>query len=112
MCEYANFISRQCLMLYDSISKFVYYVPVTMPGDSSIQRQLSYRDNAPLIGPLNDPDGWETLDPVIVEGTLFRRRTVQMQYQVRRYVAYHHRISCSYLYVSYLWRNRYVIDLR
>lgn len=102
MCEYANFISRQCLMLCDSISKFVYYVPVTIPGDSSIQRQLSYRDNAPLIGPLNDPDGWETLDSVIVEGTLFGRRTVQVQYQVRLHVARRHRISCSCLYVSCL----------
>ncbi|KAH9945423.1 uncharacterized protein BXZ73DRAFT_38262 [Epithele typhae] len=48
------------------------YVPLARPGPASILQQLAYQQNVPLVGPSGDPDAWRTLDPVTLEGTLFK----------------------------------------
>jgi hypothetical protein len=55
------------------------------PDSMSMVRQLAYQQNCPLVGPDGDPDGWHTLQPVVVSGTLFGERTVEVKYTVSSY---------------------------
>lgn len=48
------------------------YMPLARPCAPTIMRQLAYLQNAPVVGPEDDPDGWKTLEPIAVEGTVFK----------------------------------------
>ncbi|KAK2460956.1 hypothetical protein APHAL10511_007426 [Amanita phalloides] len=50
------------------------FVPHTRPEVPSFLRQLAYREGTPLPGPSCDPDGWKTLQPVVVHGMLKARQ--------------------------------------
>ena len=60
------------------------YIPLARPSPPTILRQLAYQQGQPLVGPEGDPDGWKTLDPVQVVGTLFKTVTVEAQCTVSR----------------------------
>ncbi|KAJ7795866.1 hypothetical protein B0H14DRAFT_95669 [Mycena olivaceomarginata] len=55
------------------------YFSMHQPGPPSALRQLAYQENSPLFGPETDPDGWYTLEPISVKGTLFSARTVEVR---------------------------------
>lgn len=46
-------------------------------------RRIAYQEHSPLVGPDGDPQGWRTLEPVTVVGSVFNTRTVRVQYTVR-----------------------------
>jgi hypothetical protein len=52
------------------------YVPSTRPAPPSLLRQLAYREHTLLPGPESDPDGWKTLHPVVIRGSIFNARHV------------------------------------
>lgn len=41
-------------------------------------RLISYREGTPLLGPDIDPEGWHALEPVQIEGMLFKVRPVNI----------------------------------
>jgi hypothetical protein len=52
-------------------------VPINRPGLPSLLRQLAYQQFLPLPGPFSDPEGWKTLRPVTVRGTMFRSQRAE-----------------------------------
>ncbi|KAL0579583.1 hypothetical protein V5O48_002421 [Marasmius crinis-equi] len=61
-----------------SLSTIFVYIPATRPSPSSPLRQLSYQEQSPLFGPESDPEGWLTLPPVKIQGTLFSARQTEV----------------------------------
>jgi hypothetical protein len=37
---------------------------------------MAYRENIPLFGPEADPEGWISLKPFVIRGTVFRSRSI------------------------------------
>lgn len=75
---------RHCLQLTDAfrpprIPVPFGYIPLTRPGPFSALRQLSYAENAPLLGPTVDLEGWHRVNPITVQGTLFNNRDVSFR---------------------------------
>ncbi|KAF8968052.1 hypothetical protein BDZ97DRAFT_449634 [Flammula alnicola] len=64
-------VSRGKLRADNRIKTAFGYVPSTRPDPPSLLRQLAYQQFLPLPGPLSDPEGWKTLRPVTVRGTMF-----------------------------------------
>ena len=60
----------------------IYYVPLIQAGAPSVARQLAYAEHQPLLGPDDDPNGWQTLEPVTVRGTVFGNREVAVDFKV------------------------------
>jgi len=52
------------------------YVPCIKPEPPSALRQLAYQEGSPILGPDIDPDGWKTLKPTFINGTIFRDRSI------------------------------------
>lgn len=63
------------------------YVPLTRPRPFSPLRQLSYHENAPLLGPTVDVEGWLRVKQETLKGTLFSERDIEMKCTVRTTVA-------------------------
>lgn len=53
------------------------YTPLLRPVQPSILRQIAALENHPLIGPDGDPEGWKTLEPVVLRGKVFSTRPVE-----------------------------------
>jgi hypothetical protein len=54
------------------------YISCVKPELPSVLRQSAYEENAPLIGPSGDPEGWKTLEKISIPGTLFgKSKTVE-----------------------------------
>lgn len=58
------------------------HVAKLTPPPPSVSRQLAYQEKSPLIGPLGDPEGWHTLEPIAVRGASFGK-TADIIYTVR-----------------------------
>lgn len=48
------------------------YVPMSRPVVPTVLRQLAYQENMIVADPGADPDGWKSLEPVVVNGSLFK----------------------------------------
>lgn len=57
-------------------------LPSRVPPPPSLLRQIAYQEHSPLCGPEIDPEGWEVLDPVTFEGTLFNVQPFKMSCRV------------------------------
>ncbi|KAJ6531459.1 hypothetical protein DFH09DRAFT_1326442 [Mycena vulgaris] len=55
------------------------YVPRTAPGPLSVLRQGAYTERTALLGPRDDPPGWETPVTVMAHGHAFKRRQAVVQ---------------------------------
>ncbi|KAI0714275.1 hypothetical protein C8T65DRAFT_573497 [Cerioporus squamosus] len=55
------------------------YVPLARPSAPTILRQLAYQQNTPVVGSDGDPAGWKTLEPITVDGVLFKTMAVAAQ---------------------------------
>ena len=78
--------SRILMLTYPlprSLGTVVGYLPIIRPGPPSMARQLAYLQNTPLPGPDDDPDGWHSLDPLHVRGSVFSTREVTARCTVR-----------------------------
>ena len=58
------------------------FTPVTRPDRASEARNYAYLQRTFIPGPILDPYGWQTSNPVKVSGTLFRQRRVSVIYTV------------------------------
>ncbi|KAJ3546757.1 hypothetical protein NM688_g5478 [Phlebia brevispora] len=67
-------VFRGMLLPTCTVDTTVVYVPRIKPEAPSPAIQLAYQERCPLIGPSDDQEGWHTLDPIIVSGTLFNAR--------------------------------------
>ena len=88
-----------------SLATSFVYLPLTRAGPPSPLRELSYREESPLIGPQGDPGGWKVFSSVTVAGVLFDTRQVNLQCTVRmhklfRMVVLSQRILISQLAVA------------
>ncbi|KAL6304660.1 hypothetical protein BKA93DRAFT_825556 [Sparassis latifolia] len=54
------------------------YTPITQPDPPSMVRQIAYIERSPLIGPNGDPEGWFALNPVMIRGSIFNARAVEV----------------------------------
>jgi len=54
------------------------YLPITRAEPPSPLRQLAYSEGTDIVGPDGDPEGWKTLPPVKITGTLFDTRQVDV----------------------------------
>ncbi|KAK7436992.1 hypothetical protein VKT23_006722 [Stygiomarasmius scandens] len=61
------------------LSPYFAYVPRTTPEPFSRLRQRAYRTNTGLVGPDGDPEGWKVIGPILIRGTLFNVRKVEVQ---------------------------------
>ncbi|KAF8150704.1 hypothetical protein B0H34DRAFT_149037 [Crassisporium funariophilum] len=69
-------ISRGKLRADNRITTAFGYVPSSRPDPPSMLRQLAYQQFLPLPGPSSDPEGWKTVRPVAVRGTMFKTHRV------------------------------------
>lgn len=69
-------ISRNKLRADSQLRTIMAYVPSTKPSPPSLLRQLAYQEHTQLLGPEFDPDGWETLQPIVIRGSIFSARHV------------------------------------
>ncbi|KAJ7351268.1 hypothetical protein DFH08DRAFT_957597 [Mycena albidolilacea] len=69
-------ISRGKLRSDDRINTPFELFTLHSPSPPSQLRQLAYRTNVPIPGPHSDPDGWQALESVQVEGRVFGDRAV------------------------------------
>ncbi|KZT41695.1 hypothetical protein SISSUDRAFT_234732 [Sistotremastrum suecicum HHB10207 ss-3] len=71
-------IRRGVMKMETSIKRQMGILPSRVPPPPSLLRQIAYQEQSPLCGPEIDPEGWETLEPVRFEGTLFNVQSFTM----------------------------------
>ncbi|KAH7909934.1 hypothetical protein BJ138DRAFT_1066149 [Hygrophoropsis aurantiaca] len=54
----------------------IHFIPLNRPKPASILRQISYRDNIPLLSPALDPQGWHCLPRTKIVGRISGNRHV------------------------------------
>ncbi|KAF8905075.1 hypothetical protein CPB84DRAFT_1845157 [Gymnopilus junonius] len=54
------------------------YIPITRPPPFSILRQIAYQEGTAVLGPIIDPDGWFSTDPINVQVKMFNTRTIKV----------------------------------
>ena len=57
----------------------IVYTPSITPPAASVARQRAYSEHAPLLGPAQDPDGWQTLPKVTISGELLGQQKVEVE---------------------------------
>ncbi|KAJ7227394.1 hypothetical protein GGX14DRAFT_103947 [Mycena pura] len=77
--EFFVHIARSTFREDGQLQTMFVYVPAIRPDPPSRLRQLAYRQNAPIPGPDMDPEGWYTLRPATVMGTVFGARPVKIE---------------------------------
>lgn len=61
-----------------SVGTVFAYTPIVRPEAPSILRQIAYLENTALLGPEEDPEGWTTLMPIKIRGTIFHARELDV----------------------------------
>ncbi|KAF7357383.1 hypothetical protein MSAN_01334300 [Mycena sanguinolenta] len=75
-------ITRSALVVLqndDELKTMFIYVPALRPEPPSLLRQLAYTSNTPIPGPEIDPQGWHTCPAVVVRGSVFNNRAIEVQ---------------------------------
>ncbi|KAL4249714.1 hypothetical protein ABKN59_006124 [Abortiporus biennis] len=100
----------------------VVYTPVIKPTIPSPLRQLAYAEEHPLIGPDGDPEGWHSLEPVTIRGTIFNSRNVEaictlslakpLSYTRGSFIPLHLSIQCSDMQALNLLSTPRSIDIK
>ncbi|KAF8968090.1 hypothetical protein BDZ97DRAFT_1916317 [Flammula alnicola] len=54
------------------------YIPTARPPPFLDLRRLAYQEGVPLVGPTVDLEGWHRIDPVMLNGTIFNNRAVNV----------------------------------
>jgi hypothetical protein len=67
-----------------SLGTSIAYLPRSQAKPPSELRQLAYAEGGPLAGPHADPSGWKVFPDVVVKGTLFEKKEVEVSYSVSR----------------------------
>ena len=79
------------------------------PGPFSFKRQVAYQDGIGTPSPTEDPEGWEPLSPITVQGELLDDRTVDLECSLS--LAKPVRVLSSSLFASILIRDNATADL-
>ncbi|KAH9848132.1 hypothetical protein C2E23DRAFT_941244 [Lenzites betulinus] len=69
-------VHRSRFRVDSTLGTVIGYLPIIRPDPPSTPRQIAYMENSPLIGPDGDPDGWLSLEPLPIQGSVFSTRTV------------------------------------
>ncbi|KZP29748.1 hypothetical protein FIBSPDRAFT_926890 [Athelia psychrophila] len=77
--EFFAHIRRGKLRSNDRIGTLITYMPRLKPETPSPLRSLAYRDGTAIPGPDQDPEGWITLPSVLVKGSIFSTRDIQIK---------------------------------
>ncbi|KAJ6584358.1 hypothetical protein B0H19DRAFT_1318205 [Mycena capillaripes] len=73
-------ITRNALFREDAeLQTMFVYVPALRPDPPSPLRQLAYQENTPIPGPITDAEGWHTFPTIMIKGTVFNNRAVEVQ---------------------------------
>ncbi|KAM5531766.1 hypothetical protein V8D89_014536 [Ganoderma adspersum] len=72
-------VKKGSLRVNQALATTFVYLPLTRAGPPSPLRELSYREESPLIGPQGDPGGWKVFTSVNVTGVLFDTRQVNLE---------------------------------
>lgn len=67
---------RPVMTIVKRLSTVFAFTPFTYPDPFSEARQAAYRYNRRIPGPDEDPNGWVSLEPIEVRGTVFSARTI------------------------------------
>ncbi|KAH9903240.1 hypothetical protein C8Q73DRAFT_742388 [Cubamyces lactineus] len=70
-------VHRSRFRVGSTLGTVIGYCPIIRPSAPTPARQLAYIENAPLVGPDGDPDGWKCLQPLRIIGSVFSTRTVE-----------------------------------
>lgn len=71
------------VLIHPSVVRTFRWAPAIEPPPFFGARRKAYANGSDAVpGPEDDPDGWETLDPVTVSGEVFGQRKVEFQYTV------------------------------
>ncbi|RDB25527.1 hypothetical protein Hypma_006735 [Hypsizygus marmoreus] len=77
--DFAIVISRGKLRADSQIKTAFGYVPSSRPEAPSMLRQLAYQEGTALVGPQHDPEGWNTLRPIVARGMMYHSQLVEVQ---------------------------------
>ncbi|KZS92448.1 hypothetical protein SISNIDRAFT_455645 [Sistotremastrum niveocremeum HHB9708] len=73
-------VGRGRLRVDNELGANIGYLSVIRAEPPSALRQLAYMERSPLLGPEADPEGWISLPPATISGTVFSSRTVEVKY--------------------------------
>ncbi|KII85090.1 hypothetical protein PLICRDRAFT_45202 [Plicaturopsis crispa FD-325 SS-3] len=76
-------IKRPALKVNQTLAATFGYQPVSRAPPPSPLRQKAYKEGLSLFGPEGDPEGWNELPQIRITGTLFEKRTVEIECRVR-----------------------------
>jgi hypothetical protein len=67
----------------ESLKQPFSFCPATRPGPLADKRRAAYEaGEANIPGSLQDPEGWETGQPVTIKATIFGQREIGLEYRV------------------------------
>lgn len=72
-------IRRGMLAFNSTLGTNFVYLPKSVAEPPSALRTIAYREGTPLIGPMNDPEGWKVLDVIEVKGSLYASKAVSVR---------------------------------
>jgi hypothetical protein len=73
---------RTVLMGGRRLATSIAYWPRIVAEPPSELRRRAYTEGHDLLGPEDDPKGWQKLDPVTIKGSLFDAKEVEVTYEV------------------------------
>ncbi|PCH42080.1 hypothetical protein WOLCODRAFT_54320, partial [Wolfiporia cocos MD-104 SS10] len=72
-------VRRGFLRANQTLIRSFVYLPTWRAEPPSLLRQVAYREGTPLIGPDHDSEGWEMPAPVVIIGSLFSTRQIELR---------------------------------
>ncbi|CAL1717093.1 unnamed protein product [Somion occarium] len=72
-------VRRGGLRVNHTLASVLVYMSTSYAPMPSQLRQLAYSEGAMIIGPEGDPEGWKTLQPLRISGTLFNTKPVTVE---------------------------------
>ncbi|KIM40547.1 hypothetical protein M413DRAFT_412501 [Hebeloma cylindrosporum] len=52
------------------------FIPIIRPPPFPPLRRLAYQEESPLLGPIGDPDGWHSMDPIKIKARTLNNRHI------------------------------------
>ncbi|KAF7977287.1 hypothetical protein HWV62_4249 [Athelia sp. TMB] len=77
--EFFVHIRRSKLRADDKLGTLMTYMPRIKPDPPSALRRSAYQNETRIPGPHQDPEGWKTLPSILINGTVFSHRSVQIK---------------------------------
>jgi len=75
-------VDRGKLRVDSSIGTNIVYIPRSRATPPPFLRQVAYAEGTPLLPPSIDPDGWHSVRPVKMVGSLFNSRKIEVTWKL------------------------------